>query len=149
MQRGLEIVYWHGVVPGQYLPFFPVRVVHDDPSAQIFSLDLTGLAATTLHEVTADAPSRRYRSALVNVRMHQATFRAMVLRAYAGACSVCRLRRAELVDAAHIVTDAQGGGPVVLQGFHRAPLANIPRQRADRPGSTFLERRWEDFRAAS
>jgi putative restriction endonuclease len=194
MQRGLEIVYWHGVVPGQYLPLFPVRVVHDDPDAQVFSLDLTGLAATSLHDVAAEAPSRRYRSALVNVRMHQARFRSMVLRAYAGACSVCRLRRAELVDAAHIVTDARGGEPVVpnglalcrlhhaafdrnimgvspdlvihvrqdilrevdgpmlvhgLQGFHGASLANIPFRLADRPGSRFLERRWDDFRAAS
>lgn len=169
-------------------------MVGDDPASRTFALDLTGLAAASLGDVAAEAPSRRYRSSIVSIRMHQARFRAQVLRAYAGACSVCRLRRAELVDAAHIVTDAQGGEPVVqnglalcrlhhaafdrnimgvspdlvvhirhdilseidgpmlvhgLQGFHQAALSNIPRRTTDRPGSTFLERRWEEFRAAS
>jgi putative restriction endonuclease len=117
MQRGLEIIYWHGVVPGQYLPFFPVRVLRDDPVARVFRLELTGLAATTLRDIASEAPARRYRSVVALARMHQARFRSMVLRAYAGACSVCRLRRAELVDAAHIVTDAQGGEPVVPNGL--------------------------------
>ena len=193
-EKGLELIYWHGVVPGQYLPFFPVRVVGEDAASRTFSLDLTGLAAPSLPDVAAEAPSRRYRSSIVTVRMHQARFRAQVLRAYAGACSVCRLRRAELVDAAHIVMDAQGGEPVVqnglalcrlhhaafdrnimgvspdlvvhirgdilrevdgpmlvhgLQGFHEVELSNIPRRTTDRPGSAFLEQRWEEFRAAS
>jgi putative restriction endonuclease len=193
-EKGLELIYWHGVVPGQYLPFFPVRVVGEDAASRTFSLDLTGLAGPSLQDVAAEAPSRRYRSSVVTVRMHQARFRAQVLRAYAGACAVCRLRRAELVDAAHIVTDAQGGEPVVqnglalcrlhhaafdrnimgvspdlvvhirrdilrevdgpmlvhgLQGFHEVELSNIPRRTTDRPGSAFLEQRWEEFRATS
>ena len=198
LQQGLDIIYWHGVVPGQYLPFFPVQVTDDDRTASVFSLNLTGLSAASLGGsggfVAAEAPARGYRNAVVQARIHQARFRATVLRAYANACSVCQLRRSELVDAAHIVTDADGGEPVVqnglalcrlhhaafdrnimgitpdlvvhvrqdvlrevdgpmlvhgLQGFHGANLANLPRRRTERPGSDFLERRWEAFRAAS
>lgn len=39
------------------------------------------------------------------------------MRAYGQCCAVCRLRRAELVEAAHIVADADGGEPVVSNGL--------------------------------
>jgi putative restriction endonuclease len=49
--------------------------------------------------------------------MHQARFREAVLRAYRSCCAICSLRRRELVDAAHIVGDADGGAPVLTNGL--------------------------------
>ena len=44
-------------------------------------------------------------------------FREQVLLAYTDRCTVCLLRRPELLDAAHIVGDADDGDPVVPNGL--------------------------------
>jgi hypothetical protein len=36
LRRDLPIVYWFGVVPGQYRPFFPAYVAADHPERQEF-----------------------------------------------------------------------------------------------------------------
>jgi putative restriction endonuclease len=117
MRRGLPIVYWFGVVPGQYRPFFPAYAVNDYPDRREFSLDLTELGARHLDNLAADAPARNYRAHIVQARMHQARFRQAVLRAYRSSCAICRLKRSELVEAAHIIGDADGGEPVVPNGM--------------------------------
>jgi putative restriction endonuclease len=117
LRRSLPIVYWYGVVPGMYRPFFPAYVVADHPDRREFSLDLTELGARHLDGLAADGPSREYRARIVQTRMHQARFRQAVLRAYRACCAVCRLKRGELVEAAHIVGDADGGEPVVPNGM--------------------------------
>lgn len=117
LRRSLPLVYWYGVVPGRYRPFYPAYVVGDHPETREFSLDLTELGARHLDDLAADAPSRAYRAHIVRARMHQARFREAVMRAYRNCCAVCRLRRAELVEAAHIVGDADGGEPVVTNGM--------------------------------
>ena len=117
LHRRLPLVYWFGVVPGQYRPFLPAYVIADHPDRQEFSLDLTELGAAHFSDLASDAPARAYRAQLVRSRMHQARFRQAVLRAYRRCCAVCRLRRGELVEAAHIVGDADGGEPVVPNGL--------------------------------
>lgn len=117
MRRRLPLVYYFGVVPDRYRPFFPVYVVHDDPDAHEFHLDLTELGVRPSDDLVADAPARAYRAHLVRSRMHQARFREAVMRAYQHSCAICHLKRGELVDAAHIVGDADGGQPVVPNGL--------------------------------
>lgn len=117
LRRSLPLVYWFGVVPGQYRPFFPCYVVGDHPARREFSLDLTELGSRHLEGLASDAPSRAYRAQIVQTRMHQARFSQAVMRAYRSCCAVCRLRRGELVEAAHIVGDAEGGEPVVTNGM--------------------------------
>jgi putative restriction endonuclease len=117
LRRSLPIVYWFGVVPGRYRPFYPVYVVADHPETREFSLDLTELGARHLDGLAADEPSRAYRAQIVRARMHQARFREAVMRAYRSCCAICRLKRTELVEAAHIVGDADGGQPVVTNGM--------------------------------
>ena len=117
MRRDLPIVYWFGVVEGAYRPFFPAYVVNDDPRRQHFSLDLTELGSRHLDHLAAEAPAREYRVQIVQARMHQARFRQAVLRAYHSCCAICQLRRGELVEAAHILGDADGGEPVVPNGM--------------------------------
>ena len=64
-------------------------------------------------------------------RHHQPLFRTAVIRAYERQCAVCRLPFTELLDAAHIRSDAAGGLPRVSNGLalckihHGAFDANI------------------------
>lgn len=117
MQARLPIIYWFGVVPGRYRPFFPVYVADDDVAGRTFGLDLTELAQQPGELMAAEPMERAYRTAIVRARMHQARFREAVLRAYRSACAVCRLRLPRLVEAAHIVADADGGTPAVPNGL--------------------------------
>jgi putative restriction endonuclease len=117
MALSLPIIYWYGVVPGRYRPFFPVYVVADDQRHQQFSLDLTELGMRPAGSLASDEPSREYRSHVVRARMHQARFREAVLRAYRSCCAICSLKIPRLVEAAHIVPDADGGEPTVPNGL--------------------------------
>ena len=70
------------------------------------------------------APERRYALREVKARLHQASFRDAVLTAYGGRCAISRLPEPRLLDAAHIVMDAdeQLGQPIVSHGL---PLTKI------------------------
>ena len=117
MAAQLPIIYFYGVRPGRYLPFFPVYVIADYPEARDFILDLTGIPLVVSDVAAAEAPAREYRSRVVKERLHQAGFRENVMRAYTNHCAVCRLKRVELVDAAHNVPDSLAGPPVVQNGM--------------------------------
>ena len=63
-------------------------------------------------------------NAAVKQRLHQASFREAVISAYQGRCSLSGLPEKRLLDAAHIIPDAneQLGQPVVPNGL---PLSKI------------------------
>src|SRR5207248_7568118 len=110
----------------------PVYLVGDDPGALAFSVavdqperldsEVTGTAsALLLHE--DDSARRRYVTAAVRARLHQRAFRERVLHAYRRQCAFCRLRHEELLDAAHIIPDAQPEGePVIRNGLSLCTL---------------------------
>ena len=50
-------------------------------------------------------------------RLHQQSFREKVLHAYHEHCALCRLKHRELLDAAHIIPDSEGGKPIVPNGL--------------------------------
>jgi putative restriction endonuclease len=83
-------------------------------------------AEATAGEMTPpeNAAERRYGLRMVKQRLHQAQFRAAVIAAYGGRCALSRLPEARLLDAAHIVADADErlGQPVVPNGL---PLSKI------------------------
>lgn len=132
MQRGLPLVYLHGVVRGRYAAAWPVYVVADNPAKLVFSvavddtahlgLDSERAVGSVLHE--EDESARRiYITAAVRVRLHQRAFRERVLEAYRRQCAFCRLRHEELLDAAHIVPDAHPEGePLVRNGLSLCTL---------------------------
>lgn len=118
MRLRIPLIYLYGVVKGQYLPVYPVLIVGDDPRRLEFTVDVdaarlpTFIAGEVAHEATIE---RRYAISLVRRRMHQQAFRARVLEAYREQCAMCRLRHAELLDAAHIVPDAESGGVAAVR----------------------------------
>jgi putative restriction endonuclease len=123
MQRHVPLVYFHGIVPGLYVAAWPVYVVGDEPERLTFIVSVDERRFASLGSV--DAPDvgeadlrRRYATRLFRQRLHQREFRERVVRAYQHHCAVCRLRRDELLDAAHIVPDADPRGvPAVRNGL--------------------------------
>jgi putative restriction endonuclease len=65
-----------------------------------------------------DEIERRYVVREVKQRIHQAQFRGAVPPAYRDRCAICRLKEIRLLDAAHIVGDAEDEGePVIRNGL--------------------------------
>ena len=127
MRERLPLVYFHGIVPGKYLAAWPVFIVNDEPDELAFSVAVddaahSGLIAATgmtasVHD-DREAVRREYITAAVRQRLHQRAFRERVLDAYRRQCAFCRLRHEELLDAAHIVPDAEPEGePLVSNGL--------------------------------
>ena len=127
MVRKAPLIYLRGIVPGRYLPFFPVYVTAMDPLKRTFAVPLDD-AVQSLGPDWVDArrsaqPRRRYITVPVKKRMHQASFRERVLRAYRECCAICRLRHRELLDATHILPDADPRGePAVSNGLSLCKL---------------------------
>jgi len=57
---------------------------------------------------------RAYTTITEKIRLHQQKFRYKVLQAYQEQCALCRLRHAELLDAAHIIPDGEPDGEAVV-----------------------------------
>lgn len=126
-EHQLPLVYLHAVGkhPSRYLALWPVFVVGDDPAGLSFQLQtelpaLTGPTAWAPGTAVADprSPERSYGTRLARTRLHQASFRERVLSAYRQQCAMCRFKHPRLLDAAHIIPDADPlGEPVVTNGL--------------------------------
>ena len=125
MRERLPLIYFHGVIPGKYVAAWPVFVVGDDRGGLTFTIAVddarhvwtaAGGQTETVHD-DLEGGRRQYVTAAVRQRVHQRAFRERVLDAYRHQCAFCRFRHAELLDAAHIVPDADEGEPVVPNGL--------------------------------
>jgi putative restriction endonuclease len=119
MLEGIPLVYFHAVVPGKYLVAKPVYIVGDSPGELMFSVAVDDDRAVQPGTVTDSPDARReYVTRIYHQRLHQKGFRERVLRAYRRHCAICRLKHAELLDAAHIIPDKMpDGDPVVENGL--------------------------------
>jgi putative restriction endonuclease len=125
MKRRIPLIYFVGVVPGEYLAFWPVFVVGDDPSSLSFTIAVEAETSEfrpglegDISDGDARSWERGYTARIIFQRLHQARFRGRVLRAYQERCALCQLRHKELLDAAHILPDRHPkGSPVVSNGL--------------------------------
>ena len=61
---------------------------------------------------------KEYATGQAKYRLHQHRFRELVIDAYGGRCTVCRLAQMPLLDAAHIIPDKdERGRPEVPNGL--------------------------------
>lgn len=126
-RRRIPLIYLFGLVPGRYLPIWPVFIVDDNPHGLYFTVmadaqdtivDSLERGAQTERVAESREVRREYITASVQVRMHQRSFRERVLHAYNEQCAFCRLRHRELLDASHIISDRdKGGEPTVTNGL--------------------------------
>jgi putative restriction endonuclease len=121
MQRQVPLIYFHGVVPGLYVAEWPIYIVGDDPSHLTFTVSVEERRFASLGSPPPESDEtdirRRYVTRVFRQRLHQREFRERVVRAYQHHCAVCRLRRNELLEAAHILPDADPlGVPSVPNG---------------------------------
>ena len=122
MQRHVPLIYFHGIVPGLYVPEWPVYIVGDDPAHLTFTVSVEERRFASLGSPPPESEEmeirRRYATRLFRQRLHQSEFRERIIRAYQNHCAVCRLRRRELLEAAHILGDADPHGvPSVPNGL--------------------------------
>lgn len=115
------VVYFVGTRPGLYKPLYPCFVVADDPGygrVLVSPGRMTGPLDEREPILVEDPLERRYVFRETRVRVHQARFRGRVIPAYRSQCAICRLKEERLLDAAHIVADAEERGePVVSNGL--------------------------------
>lgn len=120
MHTQTPVIYFHGIVTGQYLASWPVFVIGDDPARLTFTVAVDAKDTLTVppsDEVEA-SHRRAYITRQVRQRLHQAGFRVRVIAAYREMCAVCRLKHKELLDAAHILPDSHAfGEPLVTNGM--------------------------------
>ena len=124
MQRQLPLVWFIGVGYSTgtktqvFMPQFPVWIVDEEPRSHQFVVavdEQRALPADSSAEIIEI--TKRYNDRVARSRLHQPLFRQVVLQAYERRCSVCRLPFAELLDAAHIRSDADGGAAVITNGL--------------------------------
>ncbi len=113
----VPLAYFVGTRPGWYRPVYPCYIAEDFPSLRSV-LITPGLMDETLPDPgpvpLEDELSRRYLVRETKVRLHQARFRGLVLPAYRDQCSICRLKEIRLLDAAHIIGDADPEGAAAV-----------------------------------
>lgn len=125
MQYRLPLVYFFGLVKNRYLAVWPVLVVGDDPGALTFTIQVDDRKhvvdqrreSVRVRDDSGDS-RREYVTTAARQRVHQRSFRERVLAAYRRQCAFCRFRHPELLDAAHIIPDAEPEGePIVQNGL--------------------------------
>ena len=117
------LVYFLGVEPGFYQAIIPTFIVGWNPQSLKAELSF-GLQGETRLDPQESTMERRYALRQVKARLHQASFRAAVISAYGGRCAVSGLPEKQLLDAAHIASDADEafGQPVITNGL---PLSKL------------------------
>jgi putative restriction endonuclease len=119
----VPVLYFLGVAPQRYTLIWPTYIAGWSASELKARLALGARTAASAWSAP-DAPERRYALRLVRQRLHQTTFREAVLTAYGGRCAISGLPEPRLLDAAHIIGDADVnlGQPLVTNGL---PLSEL------------------------
>lgn len=125
MERRLPLLWLVGIgyVPGTTQQLFdirfPVYLIGEEPLQHQFVVALEDGQEI----IPANEPAivkdivKRYNERVVKTRYHQPLFRARVIHAYQERCAICRLPFTELLEAAHIRPDSQGGSAKISNGM--------------------------------
>jgi len=122
MRLKKPVIYFYGLAEGRYYAAFPVFIIHDNPEALTFTVQVDEINAISSEDKVEETDSTRWRrsyaTTTTKIRLHQRSFRERVLLAYQTQCAFCRLKHGELLDAAHIISDGDElGDPVVSNGL--------------------------------
>ena len=104
------LVYFRGIRPKAFVPYYPVHVVADDTIAREFLIAIDETMRFFGDPLHMTLNERNYAERTVRYRLHQPVFRAQVMHAYTTTCAVCSLKHGDLLDAAHIIADSDVNG---------------------------------------
>lgn len=114
----LPIILLRKIRPKVFVPIYPVYVVKDVVEKEFFLLALDESVRFLANPASPSEAERRYIARVTRQRLHQPEFRGRVMLAYRTQCAVCHLKHGRLLDAAHIIGDAEDdGAPVVTNGL--------------------------------
>jgi putative restriction endonuclease len=114
MHGKLPLIWFYGVAPRRFRAIFPVYLLAEEADLDQFVLALTPDQARITPGSLVEDTLRRYLVAQTRRRLHQPVFASQVMLAYETRCAVCALGHRELLDAAHIIADADRDGEPVL-----------------------------------
>jgi putative restriction endonuclease len=118
LTTGMPMILFRKEVPNIYTPVAPVYVVDDYPEDRTFLIALDESFTFVADPGHLTVPQKQYALRLAKQRLHQPIFRTRVLLAYETRCAVCELKHGSLLDAAHILPDADARGiPAVTNGL--------------------------------
>jgi putative restriction endonuclease len=125
MERKLPMLWLVGIgfVPGTTQQLFdarfPIYLIGEEPADHQFvvALEQSQEMLPSGEPPVVQEIVKRYNERIVKTRYHQPLFRARVIHAYAERCAVCRLPFTELLEAAHIRPDSQGGSAKISNGM--------------------------------
>lgn len=112
MNNQVPVIWFIGVGmgPATFQPVCPVYLIAEEPELQRFVIapvdDEAFLPRDPGRGTEIQETVKRYLMRETRIRLHQPVFRSTVLRAYETRCAVCNLGHRVLLDAAHIVPDA-------------------------------------------
>lgn len=114
----VPIIYFLGVAPGRYQAILPCFISAYEPQHLRVRVSFGNPNLPTL-DAPATAPERQYALRVVRERLHQASFRQVLLDAYGRRCALSNLPEPRLLDAAHIIADGDEalGQPSVTNGI--------------------------------
>jgi putative restriction endonuclease len=127
----VPLIYFRGIASGQYTALAPTFVTSIDDVARVAALEVgLPIADTTSAGLLSDEQTRRYATREAAYRLHQHRFRRAVLQAYRTRCTVCSLREASLLQAAHIVEDRDPlGNATVINGLALCAIHHLAYDR--------------------
>jgi putative restriction endonuclease len=99
MENQTPVVYFLGVSPGRYQPIVPTFIVGWFPDRLRVQLAFGTIVGASAQATVAAPPERRYALREIRARLHQASFRDVVLAAYGRRCAISRLPEPRLVES--------------------------------------------------
>ncbi len=127
-EHRIRIIYFLGVAPGRYIAIFPAFISGWDAASLKSKVVFGEPRKQGMYQAATEFPAsnieKRYALRGVQQRLHQASFRQIVLCAYNERCAFSGLPEPQLLDAAHIIpdSDVELGQPIVSNGL---PLSKI------------------------
>ena len=112
------VIYFLGIAPGQYQVISPAFIVSWDKSTLKAEV-LFGRPDRKEIIFPETSEERLYSFQIVKQRVHQGRFRESILTAYRERCALSGIPERRLLDAAHIIPDAdtEFGQPVIPNGL--------------------------------
>ena len=119
MDRRVPLILFQGLADGKYETTYPVYVdglSYVTGEAYII-FDQPGQKRGEQSNIVAEPLHAAYGVSVRKTRLHQQAFRKLVLGAYGLRCALTNLPLVDLLEAAHIVPDSEGGEASVRNGI--------------------------------